>query len=96
MIQVIDALDKMDQRIEKLEADMIAVETYAEALNAVIAGAADRAALNFHVGSTLAQRNHPGRFALPETQEYEYFFFKFHGFILRCTHTRINGLIQTL
>ena len=28
MIQVIDALDKIDQRIEKLEADMIAVDRW--------------------------------------------------------------------
>jgi len=46
--------------------DYPAVGTYAEALDAVIDGAADCAALNFHVGRYLAERDHPGIFSLPE------------------------------
>lgn len=41
------------------------VDTYAESLSAVMDGAADCAALNFHVGRYLAGRDHPGRFVLP-------------------------------
>ena len=41
------------------------VDTYAEALRAVVDGDADRAALNFHVGRYLAGRDHPGRFEMP-------------------------------
>ena len=43
------------------------VDTYAESLDAVISGTADCAALNFHVGCYLANRDHPGRFNLPDT-----------------------------
>lgn len=42
------------------------VATYAESLEAVVTGAADIAALNFHVGCYLANRDHPGRFNLPD------------------------------
>ena len=44
----------------------IDVDTYAQALAAVVDGAADCAALNFHVGCYLAVRDHAGLFALPE------------------------------
>lgn len=43
------------------------IQTYSEALIAVRDGAADCAALNFHVGRYLAKRDHPGQFVLPET-----------------------------
>ena len=42
------------------------VDTYAESLDAVIGGTADCAALNFHVGCYLANRDHAGRFNLPD------------------------------
>lgn len=42
------------------------VATYADALSAVINGSADCAALNFHVGCYLANRDHAGQFALPQ------------------------------
>lgn len=42
------------------------VDTYAESLDAVIGGTADCAALNFHVGCYLANRDHPGGFNLPD------------------------------
>lgn len=42
------------------------VATYAESLEAVVTGAADVAALNFHVGCYLVNRDHPGRFNLPD------------------------------
>ncbi len=41
------------------------VETYAESLDAVVGGSADCAALNFHVGCYLANRDHADRFTLP-------------------------------
>lgn len=42
------------------------VATYAESLASVADNSADHAALNFHVGRYLANRDHPGRFSLPE------------------------------
>lgn len=42
------------------------VDTYAESLDAVIGGTADCAALNIHVGCYLANRDHTGRFILPD------------------------------
>lgn len=44
---------------------VIDVDTYAGALDAVLAGRADIAALNFHVGCFLAQRDHRDRFLIP-------------------------------
>ncbi len=41
------------------------VDSYAEALDAVVGGAADVAALNFHVGGNLARRDHPDAIAVP-------------------------------
>ncbi len=41
------------------------VDSYAEALAAVAGGAADVAALNFHVGGYLARRDHPDALAVP-------------------------------
>ena len=40
---------------------------YPHALSLVIEGYADAAALNFHVGSQVAEREFPGRFAPPDT-----------------------------
>jgi len=42
-------------------------DSYPRALSLVIEGHADAAALNFHVGSQLAEREFPGRFNLPDT-----------------------------
>lgn len=39
---------------------------YPEALSQVVAGRADAAALNLHVGAVIAEREHPGSFELPE------------------------------
>ncbi|MGB0630936.1 MAG: substrate-binding periplasmic protein [Alphaproteobacteria bacterium] len=47
------------------ELSVINVDTYAAALTAVLENRADIAALNFHVGFYLAQRDHAGRFLIP-------------------------------
>lgn len=39
---------------------------YPDALSQVLAGRADAAALNLHVGTALAEREHPGLFELPQ------------------------------
>ena len=46
---------------------VVEVDNYPQALRRVVDGHADAAALNFHVGSQLAEREFPGRFAAPET-----------------------------
>lgn len=48
------------------DCSFVDVNSYAEALNAVIDGKADYAALNFHMGCYLANRDHAGRFHLPD------------------------------
>ncbi len=45
--------------------DLATVGTYAEALGSVVDGAADIAALNFHIGAYLARRDYPEAFAIP-------------------------------
>jgi ABC-type amino acid transport substrate-binding protein len=56
--------------VAEIEADypdlvVVRVETYPEALQAVLDGRADVAALNYSMGTALARRDFPGRFALP-------------------------------
>ena len=46
--------------------ELVEAEDYPDALAKVLAGHADAAALNIHVGGVLAQREHPGLFKLPE------------------------------
>ena len=46
---------------------IVKADNYPHALSRVIEGHADAAALNFHVGSRLAEREFPGRFTLPDT-----------------------------
>lgn len=48
------------------DCSFVDVDSYAAALNAVIDGKADCAALNFHVGCYLANRDHNGLFQLPD------------------------------
>jgi ABC-type amino acid transport substrate-binding protein len=47
------------------ECTIIGVDDYAQALAAVVDGHADAAALNLHVGSVIAKRNHHGWFDIP-------------------------------
>lgn len=47
--------------------DLTVCEDYPSALQAVLDGHADAAALNLHVGCLMAQRDHPGQFRMPET-----------------------------
>ena len=46
---------------------IVKADNYPHALSLVIEGHADAAALNFHVGRRLAEREFPGRFAVPDT-----------------------------
>ena len=46
---------------------VVEADNYPHALSLVIEGHADAAALNFHVGSQIAEREFPGRFAVPDT-----------------------------
>lgn len=46
--------------------NLLTVESYDAALNAVLDGRADVAALNFQVGQQLVARKYSGKFALPE------------------------------
>ena len=45
--------------------ELAAVDSYADALAAVADGAANAAALNFHIGGYLSRRDHPDRIAVP-------------------------------
>ncbi|HIF66443.1 MAG TPA: transporter substrate-binding domain-containing protein [Acidimicrobiia bacterium] len=46
---------------------VLEADNYPHALSLVIEGRADAAALNFHVGSQIAEREFPQRFTLPDT-----------------------------
>jgi len=48
------------------ECELVDAEDYPDALAKVLAGKADAAALNLHVGRVLAEREHAGLFELPE------------------------------
>ena len=48
------------------EIRLLRVASYRESFEAVLAGRADLAALNFHVGMRMARRDYPGRFSLPD------------------------------
>ncbi len=47
-------------------AEVMLVADYPAALDAVVDGSADAAALNVHVGEEIARRHHPRRFAAPD------------------------------
>lgn len=47
-------------------ASVIKVENYPAALQSMLDDRADVAALNFHIGADIAERQHPGTFALPD------------------------------
>jgi len=51
--------------------DIVECADYAAAFETVLAGRADAAALNLQVGRLHAERDHPGRFKLPETPFFE-------------------------